>query len=156
MIKKVSTIAILAFSFNHSTFAETQSIVEVNAGKQQEVSWPGFVSQSFESQGLLCYEVIKTETYKNEKPKPKAFLNENRFISCDESDKDIAKSSNRYVTVTGKIIGTLDNDDYQYPVVMADKVRKWHYNYFDNTNVGTIKPRISRSRLDFLINNRGL
>jgi starvation-inducible outer membrane lipoprotein len=156
MIKKFSTIAILVFSFNQKTYAESQTANEVNDQSKQEVSWPGYVSQSFMSQGLLCYELVKTETFKNHKPIPKSFINDSNYISCSDSKKDLTKSNNRYVTVTGKIIGTLESDDYQYPVVMADKIRKWKYSSLNDENVGKIKPRFSRSRLEQLLNGKGI
>lgn len=156
MMKKISTIAILVFSFNQKSYADFQKEIELNDENTQEVSWPGYVAQSFISQGLLCYELIKTETYKNNKPKPQHFINDSRFISCNESNKDITKSNNRYVTVTGKVLGTLENDDYEYPVVIADKIHKWKYAYFDDTNVGTIKPRLDGNRFDYVLNYNGL
>ncbi|WP_154224055.1 Slp family lipoprotein [Marinicella rhabdoformis] len=157
MFKKVSTIVILVFLLNQIAFAETTSVAGVNnEATKQEVSWPGFVAQSFDHQGSKCYEIIKTQTYTNQKPIPGQFIDDSRYISCAKPQKDLIKSTNRYVTVSGKIIGSVKNDDYEYPVVMTDKVRKWHYNYFNDKGVGTIKPRIDRRRLDFVLNHNGL
>lgn len=156
MIKNMFIIAFLTITFNPNVYAKEGAVVEHNNVANQEVSWPGFVSQSFINQGLLCYEVIKTLTYKNNKPIPGQLIDDSRYISCAESKKDISKSNNRYVTVSGKIIGSIGIDGHEYPVIMADKVRKWHFMNFSDKGVGTIKPRLDRSRMDFVLNQNGL
>lgn len=155
MIKTLSTIAVLALSFNQKSYAKSETVTEVNDEIKQEVSWVGFALQSFMSQDMLCYEMVKTEIYKIKNPDEQEFKKDSRFISCAESKKDITKSNNRYVKVTGQLIGTLNRDDFEYPVVMADKVRKVNNNKFIDPNIGRIKPRFDRSRLDRILDNSG-
>lgn len=155
MINKASAIAVFVFSFNQNSYAESPSVLDFNDENAKEVVWPGYVTQSFESQGLLCYELVKTELYKVSQSKPQEFDKNSRFISCTESKKDITQSGNRYVKVTGQIIGTQISDNFEYPVVIADKIRKLKPLHFIDPNIGKIKPRISRSRLDYVLNNSG-